>query len=64
MLIEGGYLHSLKALLEKADSAPSPKPSTNERPPKKGTPPQGGQPRGLGASIRKLRARLFRKTAN
>lgn len=62
MLIEGGYLHSLKALLEKAEDGQTSKPPG-------GKPPsfdkdKRDKPRGLGASLRKLRAKLMRRTVN
>jgi hypothetical protein len=63
MLIEGGYLHSLKKLIEKADESPidaspaagRPTPSAEVPPPK---------PHGLGASLRVLREKLFGRSAN
>lgn len=64
MLIEGGYLHSLKALLEKAENGSTPKSAPHERPPMFGTAQSVAPRQGFGASLRKLRAKLLRKTVN
>lgn len=60
MLIEGGRLHSLKALLEKAEHGRPSKPSTGQRPPMFGHHPPEPR-RGLRASLRRLRAKLLRR---
>ncbi|MCA1585456.1 MAG: hypothetical protein LC791_12065 [Acidobacteria bacterium] len=63
MLIEGGYLHSLKTLLEKAEhSTPTKPPSPVAAPP--GRRETTAERRGLSASLRALGAKLMRRSMN
>jgi hypothetical protein len=63
MLIEGGYLDSLKKLLEKADALErgTTAPSGKAQPP--ATPPKSKPPRRLRTSLRAISSKLFRRTA-
>ena len=56
MLIEGGYLHSLKALLEKAEDTDPPKPR------QRANAKDRDSPEGFASSLRALGAKLLRRS--
>jgi hypothetical protein len=63
MLIEGGYLHSLKKLIEKADESPVDASQAAARPTPRARVP-APKPHGLGASLRALREKLFGRSTD